>query len=65
MILPCLKEHAVSKCRDCNEYPCEKIDDMLRRSETKGEECRRCCTDEAEWQLLKRAFYEKEKNLKR
>jgi len=64
MILPCLKEHAVSKCRECNDYPCGKIEEMLRRSEMKEKECRRCCTDEAEWQLLKRAFYEKEKNLK-
>ena len=64
MILPCMNEHAVSKCRECSEYPCEKIEDMLRRSKKKEEQCRHCCTDEAEWQMLKRAFYEKEKNMR-
>jgi hypothetical protein len=58
-----MKEHAVSKCRECIEYPCEKIEDMLRRSEIKEEECHKSCMDEAEWQMLKRAFYEKEKHL--
>ena len=64
MILPCMKEHAVSACSSCSQYPCERIADMLHRSEIKAEECRVCCSDEAEWQMLKRAFYEKEKNLR-
>lgn len=63
MILPCMKEHGVSKCRDCSLYPCDKIDDMFRRSDIKAEECRACCDNEAEWLMLKRAFYEKKKNL--
>ena len=63
MILPCMNEHAVSKCRECIEYPCEKIEDMLRRSKITEKECRKHCTGEDEWQMLKRAFFEKEKNL--
>ena len=62
MILPCMKEHAVSKCKDCDRYPCEKIEDMLKRSQINAAECRAHCTDEAEWKMLERAFYEKEKN---
>lgn len=65
MILPCMNEHGISRCADCTGYPCEKITDMLKRSEIKAEECRAHCTDEEEWQMLKRAFYEKEENLKR
>lgn len=63
MILPCMKEHAVAVCRDCPQYPCGKITDMLRSSEIKAEECHSHCPDEDEWLMLKRAFYEKEKNL--
>ena len=63
MILPCMNEHAVSKCRECIEYPCEKIEDMLRCSKITEKECRKHCTGEDEWQMLKRAFFEKEKNL--
>lgn len=65
MILPCLKAHGLTACGSCPRYPCEKIGDMLRRSEIKAAECRACCTEEAEWQMLKRAFYEKETNLER
>lgn len=63
MILPCMKEHGVTACNQCRQYPCEKISDMLRRSAVKAEECRACCKDDAQWRMLKRAFYEKEKNL--
>lgn len=63
MILPCMKEHGVAACRDCPRYPCEKIRDMLRRSAVKAAECRAHCPDDEVWQMLKRAYYEKEKNL--
>lgn len=63
MILPCVKEHQLTGCKECPEYPCGKIDDMLRRSDIKEQECKACCADEAEWEMLKRAFYEKRRNL--
>lgn len=63
MILPCMKEHSVSDCRECPGYPCDKLHDMLRRSDIKEAQCRAHCSDPDEWSLLKRAFYEKRKNL--
>ena len=63
MLLPCLREHGVSACRDCAAFPCERIGDMLRRSEEKIAQCRAACACEAEFAMLCRAFYEKEKNL--
>lgn len=64
MILPCMREHDVNVCKECTKYPCERIGDMLRSSAIKAEECRAHCEDDEEWRMLKRAFYEKEKNLK-
>ena len=60
---PCMKEHSVSDCRECPGYPCDKLHDMLRRSDIKEAQCRTHCSDPDEWSLLKRAFYEKRKNL--
>ena len=65
MILPCMREHQTDDCKKCPEYPCEKISEMLRCSDIKKSECRACCDDPDEWKMLKRAFYEKRKNLER
>ncbi len=63
MLLPCTKEHNVHKCKECANFKCEKIDSMLERSAKKMEQCRKACDTEEEFQMLVRAFYEKEKNL--
>lgn len=63
MILPCMREKGVEDCKNCGEYPCGKITDMLRGSDIKEKQCAACCDDPKEWAMLKRAFYEKKKNL--
>ena len=63
MLIPCLREHRVSACRECPEYPCEKIAEMLSRSAEKEKQCRAACENEAEFGMLQRAFYHKEHNL--
>lgn len=63
MILPCMREKNVEDCKNCGEYPCGKIVDMLRGSDIKEKQCAACCDDPKEWTMLKRAFYEKKKNL--
>lgn len=63
MLLPCQKEKGLSSCRECGEYCCERISSMLERSDIKEEQCRNACENEAEFRMLKRAFYEKRKNL--
>ena len=62
-LIPCLREHRVSACRECPEYPCEKIAEMLSRSAEKEKQCRAACENEAEFGMLQRAFYHKEHNL--
>ena len=61
-LVECIREHNVERCRQCYEFPCKKITDMLKRSREHRERCRQVCT-EAEFDLLEKAFFEKENNL--
>lgn len=63
MLLPCVREHGVEKCSACGEYPCGKIRQTLVSSAAKMKQCRAACETEAEFAMLVRAFYEKEKNI--
>lgn len=63
-LVECTKENNVEKCNQCPQFPCQQIDDMLRRSEEYEKKCREVCTDE-EYQMLKSAFFNKDKNLHR
>ncbi len=61
-LVECVKEHCVEKCNQCNEFPCQKISDMLIRSKEYQKKCKEVCTEE-EYDNLKKAFFEKENNL--
>ena len=54
----------MSKCNQCNEFPCEKINNMLKRSAQYKEKCKQVCTEQ-EYDVLCKAFFDKEKNLKK
>lgn len=63
-LVACIKRHGVDKCNQCREFPCEKIEEMIGRSVGYEEKCRQVCSKE-EYQLLDKAFFHKEENLKR
>lgn len=63
-LVDCTKEHGVTKCNQCGEFPCEKISDMLKRSEAYQKKCREVCTAE-EYAALEKAFFDKENNLRK
>ncbi|MBQ3515399.1 MAG: DUF3795 domain-containing protein [Lachnospiraceae bacterium] len=63
-LIECTKEHHVSKCNQCSEFPCKKIDDMLMRSAKYKEKCIEMCTKQ-EYDILCKAFFDKENNLKK
>ena len=63
-LVDCTKEHGVAKCNQCGEFPCEKISDMLKRSEAYQKKCREVCTAE-EYAALEKAFFDKENNLRK
>ena len=63
MLMPCLREKGLARCTDCGEHPCGKIAQMLVCSAEKEAQCRAACGEERFFAMMKRAFYEKEKNL--
>ena len=63
-LVDCTQEQGVAKCNQCKEFPCEKISDMLKRSEAYQNKCREVCTTE-EYADLEKAFFDKENNLRK
>lgn len=63
-LVECTKEHNVDKCNQCVEFPCEKIDHMLERSKEYQKRCKVVCSD-AEYDMLEKAFFNKENNLRK
>lgn len=62
-ILPCREEKNVKSCKECREFCCEKIRLIIKDSEIKESAFKAMCKNGEEFRLLKRAFYEKRKNL--
>ena len=63
-LVECIREHGIEKCNQCDEFPCEKINSMLERSKVYEEKCRKLCSTE-DYDALRKAFFNKEENLKK
>lgn len=63
-LVDCIKQNGVEKCNQCPKFPCDKIEDMLKRSERYKRKCKEVCTPE-EFQRLEASFFNKEQNLKK
>ena len=62
-IVKCVSENNVENCGQCEKYPCGKIQDCFKVTRSFEPACRAACSDE-EFAVMKRAFFEKEENLK-
>lgn len=63
-LVACIKEHQVSKCNQCVEFPCDKIAGMLEQSKKYQSKCEEVCSQK-EYEQLEKAFFDKENNLKK
>lgn len=63
-LVDCTRAHNVSKCNQCDEFPCGKINAMLERSIEYKKKCKEVCSEQ-EYIILEKAFFEKENNLKK
>ena len=61
-IAGCCADHEVPNCGKCPDYPCRLICECFSVTATFMPACRKICTDE-EYAVMKKAFYEKKKNL--
>ena len=62
-IVKCVSEKQIDNCGQCENYPCEKITDCFKVTKSFIPACQAACSDE-EFAVMKRAFFEKEENLK-
>ena len=58
----CCEERGVKTCAECVEYLCENIKECFEVTRSFEPKCREVCTED-EYERLKKAFFEKEKNL--
>ncbi|MGI5957900.1 MAG: DUF3795 domain-containing protein [Massiliimalia sp.] len=63
-LVECIRENHVEKCNQCIQFPCSKIHDMLKRSDSYEKKCKEVCT-ETEYQMLKASFFNKKENLRK
>jgi hypothetical protein len=61
-VIDCIREKCVQNCSQCSDFPCDKIDCMLEKTKRYEQRCRALCSD-AEFMILKKAFFEKDNNL--
>ncbi len=61
-LVECTALHKVIRCKECGEFLCGKIDELLERSRFYEAKCAEVCT-EKELEALRAAFFNKEINL--
>lgn len=59
----CCEEKGIITCAECDEYPCANMQDCFSVTESFEPKCRQVCSEQ-EYETLKKAFFEKEQNLK-
>jgi len=63
-IVNCLNERNLQKCNKCIEFPCEKIYTLIQSNKETALKCKEVCSD-SEYEILHKAFFEKEENLRK
>ena len=61
-IVKCCEDKGIKTCAECGSYPCDNINDCFAVTVSFEPGCRQACTDQ-EYRQLKKAFFEKEKNI--
>lgn len=62
-LVECTALHNAAVCADCCEFPCAKLEELLERSRSYERKCAEVCSS-AELEVLRTAFFNKERNLK-
>lgn len=62
-VVECCTSKGIKTCAECSEYPCNNMKDCFGVTASFEPKCRLVCTED-EYDMLKKAFFEKDKNLK-
>lgn len=61
-VVRCCQDKGIQNCSECAEYPCDNMRECFIVTLSFALKCRGICSDE-EYEQMKKAFFEKEKNL--
>ncbi len=61
-VVKCCTEKGITNCAECSAYPCGNLKDCFAVTASFEPDCRKACTKE-EYEEIRKAFFEKEKNL--
>ncbi len=61
-VVKCCEDRGIKTCAECAEYPCGNMRECFQVTMSFEPACRAACTEE-EYERLRKAFFEKEKNL--
>ncbi len=61
-VIACCAAHGVENCGRCTAFPCANLKEAFRVTQAFVPQCRAACT-QAEYDMFKRAFFEKQENL--
>ena len=62
-IVKCVSEKSLASCGECPDFPCTRFRECLKVTASFEPTCRKICSEE-EYQIINKAFFEKEMNLK-
>lgn len=62
-VIKCCTEKSIKTCGECPDYPCDQMKECFAVTISFAPKCRQVCTDE-EYEQLRKAFFEKEENLR-
>lgn len=61
-VVTCCHDKGITSCAACDAYPCAVMEDCFRVTKSFEPTCRQVCTEQ-EYNQLRKAFFEKAKNL--
>ena len=61
-VVKCTNEKQIEHCGQCSQFPCDNIRECFEVTKSFEPFCKQVCTAE-EYELMSKAFFEKEKNL--
>ena len=61
-VVKCCSEKGIRICSQCSDFPCDNIKECFEETMSFEPKCRETCTDD-EYEIMRAAFFEKEKNL--
>ena len=62
-VVKCVNTRDIDNCGQCSQYPCDNIKECFEVTRSFEPFCKQACTEE-EYETIRKAFFEKEKNLK-